>query len=316
MELCLSTAWNAFRYNNGIEIIKEIRNLGFAEVELSFDLTERIVKDISNLVAKGQIKVNALHNFCPIPDGVPRAEALPDCYSLASCDEQRRALAVTYTKVTIDTAAALNARAVVLHAGRVEIEDRTRELISCYNNGQMQAPHAQSIRAQMHKERKSKEAAHFQAALKSLEELVHYAKNLSLSLGIENRFYFREIPSFEEVGKILDYFKGSNISYWHDTGHAQLWENLGFLKHQEYLDRYAQYLSGVHLHDIQGTRDHLAPLQGSFDFALLKPYLKNDTVKTIEAHYPVSSQDIIAAKHYLEKLYPPTQKTIPPWRGE
>lgn len=303
MGLCLSTSWNAFRYNNGLEIIAEIKRLGFAEVELSFDLTKNIVEDIFALSAQGQIKVRSLHNFCPIPDGLERREALPDYYSLASRDEQKRALAVKYAKATIDTALRLNAKAVVLHSGRVEIEDLTRQLIACYGDGQIHSPYARRLSSRMRKERKSKEVPYFQAALKSLEELAGYAENMPLTLGIENRFYYREIPSLDEVGKILGYLKGSRISYWHDTGHAQLWENLGVLKHRYYLERYAQYVSGVHLHDIQGTRDHLAPLKGSFDFALLKPYLKKDTIKTIEAHYPASSEDIIAAKDYIEKLY-------------
>lgn len=303
MGLSLSTSWNAFRYSNGLEIIAEIKRLGFLEVELSFDLTAGIVEDIRALSAQGQIKVNSLHNFCPIPDGLERREALPDCYSLASCDEQKRSLAVKYTKITIDTALSLNAKAVVLHSGRVEIEDLTRQLIACYDDGQMQSPYARRLSARMRKERKSKEGPYFQAALKSLEELSRYVKDMPVTLGIENRFYYREIPSFEEVGKILERLKGSRISYWHDTGHAQLWENLGVLKHRYYLDNYAQYLSGVHLHDIQGARDHLAPLRGSFDFALLKPFLKNDTIMTMEAHYPASSEDIVSAKGYLEKLY-------------
>lgn len=301
--LSLSTAWNAFRHNGGADIIAEIKGLGFLEVELSFDLSQGIVQDISGLSAEGQIRVSSLHNFCPIPDGLKRSEALPDCYSLAACDEQTRRLAVKYAKVTIDTAIRLNARAVVLHAGRVEIEDLTRQLIACYDDGRMQSPYARHIRSRMRKERKSKEAPYFQAALKSLEELAGYVKNMPITLGIENRFYYREIPSFEEAGKIFDYLRGARISYWHDTGHAQLWENLGFLKHRYYLDNYAQYLSGVHLHDIQGTRDHLAPLKGSLDFTLLKSYLKNDTIKTIEAHYPAGADDIIKARSYLEKLY-------------
>lgn len=303
MGLGLSTSWNAFRYNNGTEIIAEIKKLGFAEVELSFDLTKSIVEDISALSAGGQIKVNSLHNFCPIPDGLERREALPDCYSLSSCDEEKRALAVKYAKITIDTALRLNAKAVVLHSGRVEIEDLTRQMIACYDDGKMQSPYMRRLSSRMRKERKDKEGPYFQSAVKSLEELASYVKNMPITLGIENRFYYREIPSFDEIGKILNHLKGSRISYWHDTGHAQLWENLGVLKHRHYLDRYAQYLSGVHLHDIEGTRDHLAPLRGSFDFTLLRPFLKSDTIMTLEAHYPAGSQDIVTAKGYLERLY-------------
>jgi sugar phosphate isomerase/epimerase len=303
MGLCLSTAWNAFRYDNGKEIIREIRELGFTDVELSFDLTKRIVKDIADLVKSGDIKVKSLHNYCPIPDGLERQRAQPDCYSLASLDEEERSRAVQYTKLTIETAISLNASAVILHCGRVEMQDKTRELISLYEQGQLDEPYARRLKARMRKERQERQGAHMRAALKSLEELTHYARRLSIGLGIENRFYFREIPSFEEIGVIFDSFKDSSVFYWHDTGHAQLWENLGFFKHRDYLDAYSRLLLGVHLHDINGARDHLAPLQGNLDFAWIKPYLRQNTIKTLEAHYPAVSQDIIVARDFLEKLY-------------
>jgi sugar phosphate isomerase/epimerase len=176
-------------------------------------------------------------------------------------------------------------------------------LISLYKNGRIGEPHFQHLKSRMQEERTEKSKAHFDSALRSLEELQRFAKNLNILLGIENRFYFREIPSFEEIGMILGRFKGAPVFYWHDTGHAQLWENLGFIKHKDYLDAYAKELIGVHLHDIKETRDHLAPLKGDFDFRMLKSYMRDDTIKTLEAHHPATAQELIGAKDFLEKLY-------------
>ena len=246
----------------------------------------------------------SLHNFCPIPEGLKREVALPDCYSVASLDEENRKQAIKFTKISIDTALRLNARAVVMHCGRVEIKDRTRDLLFlCNLKGGTNTPECLDLKETMRRERQEKAEGHFQAALKSLEELSGYAGKQNISLGIENRYYFREIPSFEETGEILRRFKGSSLFYWHDTGHAQLWENLGFLKHKDYLDNYGARLLGMHLHDIIGGDDHLAPLKGNLDFKAFKPYLKEDTIKTLEAHHPASAEDMIKAREYLEELY-------------
>lgn len=309
MDLSLSTSWNSFRHTRGEEIIQEIKNLGFLEIELSFDLTRGIVNDIYSCLKKNKIKVNSIHNYCPIPSGLKRFQALPDCYSLASLDEKERALALKYTKLTIKTAFKLGAKAVVLHCGRVETKDYTREIISLYDKGKIESEEFSVLKEKMNKERQEKSHTHLSKAIESLKELSEYARPFDIGLGVENRFYFREIPSFEEIGEILNYFRtfeeSSNIFYWHDSGHAQLWENLGFSKHKDYLEAYQSRLLGVHLHDIRGGSDHLAPLKGDFDFKLLKPYLKADTLKTLEAHHPATAEQIIAAKDFLTKIYGP-----------
>ena len=85
MSLLLSTAWNAFRHTNAKKLIFEIKKTGFQEVELSFNLTSSMVRDIAGLVKNKEIRVISLHNFCPIPDGIKRCAALPDYYSMSLC---------------------------------------------------------------------------------------------------------------------------------------------------------------------------------------------------------------------------------------
>ena len=59
---------------------------------------------------------------------------------------------------------------------------------------------------------------------------------------------------------------------------------------------------GIHLHDIKGTQDHLAPGMGEFDFISLKPFLKRNTIKVIEVHQPATKDQLKMSITYLNKI--------------
>lgn len=298
--LALSTSWNNDKGIRGTELVAQIKELGIEQVELGMTLSRQKVDDIRELKEKGSIRVVSLHNYCPMPDSSETEGIAGD--SLASLDEEEREQAVFFTKRTIETAKSLGAGIVVLHMGKVAVEPGTRFLFDLYERGLKGTDGYERFKARMIEERRRNRDEHLDALLSSLGMLSEFSLGLGIRLGIENRYYFHEMPSLEELAIILDRFKDGNVFYWHDTGHAQVFENLGLAKHSDYLEAGKGRLAGVHLHDVVGVDDHLAPGMGNFDFRIIKPYLKKETLKVIEAHRPATAEDIKQGIKYLEGI--------------
>ena len=298
--LALSTSWNNNKGISGTELVTQIKELGIEQAELGMTLSRQKVEEIKELKEKGSIRVVSLHNYCPMPDSSETERMAGD--SLASSDEEERKQAVFFTKRTIETAKSLGAGIVVLHAGKAIAEPKTRFLFDLYERGLKGTDRYEAFKAQMFEERRRNRDEHLDALFSSLRALSEFSLGLGIRLGIENRYHFREIPSLEELAIILDHFKDGNIFYWHDTGHAQVFENLGLAKHADYLETGKGRLAGVHLHDVVGVDDHLVPGKGNFDFRIIKPYLKKGTLKVIEAHPPATPEDIREGIKYLEGI--------------
>ncbi|MFH0877501.1 MAG: TIM barrel protein [Candidatus Omnitrophota bacterium] len=297
----LSTAWNAKRCGCGTAIVGEIAALGFENLELNFSLDADQVKDVAAAARDQHLRITSLHNFCPYPEEFSRQAALPDAFSLSSLDESERKKAVEYTKRTIATASGLNAQAVVLHCGRVEMQDQTRALIALVANGQRDTPTYKMLFEQTKEERAAKAPDFLHQIIKSLEELSSYAQDRRVLLGLENRFYHREIPSFEEFGSLFERFKNDgSIAYWHDVGHAFILETLGFMNKGALLETYSEKLCGFHLHNIKNLEDHHAPLEGDFDFTSLKAYCDRTTLNVIEAHAQAPAKSVARSLEYLK----------------
>ncbi|MFC1645634.1 sugar phosphate isomerase/epimerase family protein [Candidatus Omnitrophota bacterium] len=296
----LSTSWNAKTRDSNRQTVDEIKNLDFDCIELCFSHTKR---ELNQIYKNQSIRVISLHNFSPIPDGLSRKKALPDCFSLSSPNSSERKKAVKFTKRTILFAKKFRARAVVLHTGRVETHDYTKQLIRIKSKKHNKSCEFDSLKEVAISERERNKARYIENIFKSMRELSDFAFNQGISLGVENRIYIREIPNFEEIKIFLDNFHKKGVFYWHDTGHAYILEKLGFAKHLSYLKEYGKYLLGIHLHDVKGFQDHKAPFTGEINFKALKPYVKKDTIKVIEAHKPATAGEIILAKNKLERLF-------------
>jgi len=303
MSLVISTAWNAFRYSDAEKMIDELKELGFSEVELSFNLTSGMVDSVEKLVRRGSIAVSSVHNFCPVPEGYKREEALPDFFSMASTDHAERRRSVQFAKGSIDTAVRLHARAVVLHCGRVEMGgDLCREMARVFDHEGASA-RFHSLKDTLVSRRAALCAPYLESALRSLDELNRYAAERGICLGVETRYYYGEIPTCAEVRRILDTFRGGSIRYWHDVGHAQVAENFGLARQEDFLAAYKDDLLGMHLHDVVGSSDHKSPGSGAVDFGRLVPFITPETIKVIETHHPAPGIELIRGREFLKTVF-------------
>src|SRR5262249_4974379 len=125
-----------------------------------------------------------------------------------------------------------------------------------------------------------------------------------LKLGIENREALEEIPFESDFDFFLREFDDPLVCYWHDTGHAQIKENLGFIQHAMHLEAMTPRLAGFHIHDVQFPgRDHCPPGAGMIDFAALKPFVGPEHIKVFELNPNVSVEDVKTGVAHLKAIW-------------
>jgi len=299
----VSTSWNSTINDNGDSIIDQIVESGVTNIELGFSINEQMLKSIIKRVQSNQIKISSIHNFCPVLPGYKPGSFTPDFFSLSSPDEAQRDKAVLLTKRSIDTAKFVGAKNLVVHAGRIEMAQRTKELISLYNAGKRDSQQYTQLLQEIKQERDQKKQPYLEAIIKSLDVIIRSAAELDINICLENRFYHREIPYFDEFEFFFKQFSQSkNLFYWYDLGHAQVGENLGFARNMDFLNAYGDRIAGMHLHDVTGTHDHQIPGLGDFDFTLLKPFIKKHTITVIEVHQPATVEQLKTGIAYLREI--------------
>lgn len=277
-ELSLSTAWSKDRYKQMGEFVKDAREFGYSQIELYSNLT---ADQLSELLGIGGIVISSVHCPCPVrpsPSGVQKADL-----SLSTLSTKARRKAVEEAKLTIELASRVGAKAVILHTGHVKLDVslfvKMRQL---YQQGGAANNEYEEIKKRLIKERASKAKDHVQAAEESLRILVDCAVERGVLLGLENRVNYHEIPSLEEMEYFLTAFEGKPIGYWHDVGHAELQDRLGFCSHNEWFSRLESRMIGVHLHDVRGIDDHYAPGIGDLDWDLVARNMPKNTIRVCE----------------------------------
>lgn len=297
-----STCWNSHRHTDGREMLREIRELGFEYAELSHGIRISLLPGILEAVDAGEIKISTLHNFCPLPMGVN--QAAPNIFLFSSPDERERENAYRHSIKTIETAARLNAKAVVLHLGRIEMKEYTDKLLDLIADGKRESSKFEKISTEVFEKREQKKEKYVAQSYQMLRRLIEAAEPRGLKLGVENREALEEIPLDADFSLLFREFANETVCYWHDTGHAQIKENLGFINHVFQLDSMSKRLLGFHIHDVQFPgRDHRAPGTGMIDFAALQPMVKPEHIKVFEFSPSLSPEDAKRGIAHIKNLW-------------
>lgn len=295
-KIAISTAWDYHITLKKLLTIFKDNNL--TNIEVGFHYRKEQIKQLKKLKKEYSINIISLHNFCPFPldnyEGFPS----PDIFSLSSEDKEEREQALKFTLNTIETAAELSARYVILHLGKVAIADKTNKLAELKKEKRKDFSLAKDNFLKLRNKiaKKNIEASKF-----SLEHLLKKAEKYDIKLALETRYYLAEFPELHEFEEILKEFEHPALGYWHDTGHAGVREFLEIYKQNDYLNKLNSYLFGIHLHDILEMDDHLPPGRGKIDFSIFKPYLDKELI--IEVHQPATIDEVKKSLEYLNTVF-------------
>jgi sugar phosphate isomerase/epimerase len=296
----LSTCWNSYRHTDGRTMLREIRELGFEYAELSHGIRISLLPGIFEAVDAGEIKISTLHNFCPLPIGVN--QPAPNIFQFSSRDPRERESAFKHTVKTIETAARVKAQLVVLHMGSIGMKDYTEKLVELIEKGQRDSEKFEKIAAEAFEKREDKKEEYVENAYAMLERIAEVATKHNIKLGVENREALEEIPLESDLSIFFRRFTNPLIGYWHDCGHAQIKEDLGFVHHRLLLESMAKRLHGFHIHDVKfPCRDHNAPGTGTIDYASLQSIVKPEHIKVFEFKPGMAHDEVRAGVAHIKK---------------
>ena len=306
--LALSTCWCSHRHQDGYEMLQEMAGLGFEWVELSHGIRITLVPGILRAIEEGVVKVASCHNFCPLPNGV--MHAAPNLYMPSSRDHKERDQWLRHSKRSVDFAAQLKARNLVLHLGSVEFfwfnpaQKLDRYLDS--HPGIEPAKNAgyQKILNRALAKLRANQAVFWDNMRAGLAELLPYAGEKRVALGLENREKFDELPiDADYAGFIASLPATAPAGYWHDTGHAHIKESMGLLQHRDHLAKNAPRAIGFHLHDVSvDGRDHQPVGSGKIDFQMVSEFWRPEHELVLELSPRVTVEGVLESKRRVEDL--------------
>lgn len=285
-------------------MLQEIREAGFSAAELSHGIRISLLPGVLQAVDAGEIQISSLHNFCPLPMGLEHAA--PNIFKFTAENPRERENAFRHTIKTLDTAVRVKAPLVVLHMGCVDMKEYTDKLLEMVEAGKKDTPKYQALCEEVTIKREEKKERAMENAYEILRRIVPEAESRGVKLGIENREAVEEILFESDYPFFFKEFTSPSVVYWHDTGHAQIKENLGFIYHSMHLESLAERLYGFHIHDVEFPgHDHRPPGTGTINWPALKPMVKPEHLKVLELSPSLTVEEVKSGLAHIKSVWGP-----------
>jgi len=305
MEFALSTNWNSARHEDGAALADEIAALGFTRVEIGYQFQETQLPGLLSRLRDGTIAAGSVHAYSPVPLGAPAGH--PELFLMAATEEDTRRLALFHLRRTLDFAAAIGARAVVAHAGRVPLGRCWKRLardLARDNTGNWRYRWNRTL---MVRTRQRRIGRHLEALRRSLDELLPLFAQAGMLLAMENLPAYDALPDADEMQQVAADYPDSALRYWHDIGHGQIMANAGFADPVATARRLLKLTAGVHIHDVRGPMlDHQAPGEGGIDFSSYGFLADAAILHVFEPDSAVSPAGLRAGLERLRSAWAPT----------
>jgi sugar phosphate isomerase/epimerase len=290
-------------------MLTEIASLGFEYAELSHGIRITLVPGILQALEEGVIRISSTHNFCPLPTGI--LHAAPNLFEPSSQDHREHDQWLRHTRRSIEFAAQVKSQVLVCHLGSVKFfwfnpAQKVRRYLRVHPEAGRNAADA-AYAALLEKSRLAlrKQVPPYWARVGAgIAALIDYAREKGVQLGFENRERMDELPFDADIAECLNGFPAdAPVGYWHDTGHADIKEGMGLLRHREHLAELAPRLLGFHLHDVNAQgQDHQAIGEGHIDFEMVSRFWRPEHRLTLELSPRATVEQVRESKSRLEAL--------------
>jgi sugar phosphate isomerase/epimerase len=177
--------------------------------------------------------------------------------------------------------------------------DSERRLRRLFDSGSREGPEIEALRRKTIERRREMAPPYLAAARHSLSEMATYASSRDVTLALENRYHYHEIPLLEEMLELLAEYPPELVGYLHDVGHAEVLRRLCLADARAWLDALHDRTLAVHLHDVEGLGDHRAPGRGDVEWEYVARGLPTEALRVFEIDQRQPDEAVGAAIDFL-----------------